>query len=738
MADFTDEELKKAYEQDFTDEELLAAYNQDSAPTYSEDGVLQINLNDNAPKKQPLTPRENIVGGMGNLLDAGTFGLGDEITAGGSATLDSLFGDSSFGDAYDERLSQMRGIQKQYGEENPITSTVSNIAAGFANPINALGKFNNIQNAAITGAGFGGAFGFGEGEGGFGERVSNAGTGGLYGAVTGAGLRGAMDVGKGAINKVNNWVNTPSKIAKKWFGATTPELSPESGKSLVPDVEAIQGTPSNSILTQPNQGKTYKELVSRMGVVGQRLESVYQRLEQEGRKLSYTLDDLQSLPEIQALKAGASPDEIIEIDNALRQEFGRAGEGIKSISGPSGSRAIQKEVGFTGGKVAEGDLPYLEQPTLKIPGRESVPGVKSNVAQELTPTQIWNISQRIEQGLKYNKPREAQEGIGDKASKIVSKTFRDYLGAIGGEDLASLNKEYSSLAGLRRAAGDEAGIEAAADVLQNLNLNNSGVIAPAGLAYGVASANPIVTGISAVTMAARGVNKATNSPYMRRSIYRLASAINSKSNLLGSDIGKLAIMGSTLLPRSSEALAQDPENFSQEIGHYLMQKFNDEELASTVSQEVRDIAINGNKMVQDEVIRGLVQQFPDAFEPAPEGYQSFMDGKILDPMEQSIHINKALDKDLTPRQQAEVIGGMLSKKKYAPIDTAQSPQGPVRGLSPEFNGGYFNPLDVFKSAMPYEDVVEVPYSGTEQTGDMLRVLQDSLTIREEYDPMTAR
>ena len=137
-------------------------------------------------------------------------------------------------------------------------------------------------------------------------------------------------------------------------------------------------------------------------------------------------------------------------------------------------------------------------------------------------------------------------------------------------------------------------------------------------------------------------------------------------------------------------------------------------------------------MVQDEVIMGLVQQFPDAFEPAPEGYQSFMDGKILDPMEQSIHINKALDRDLTPRQQAEVIGGMLSKKKYAPIDTTQS--NPVQMNQPMQQ----NPLSLFNSSFGSEDAVEVPYSGTEQTGDMLRVLQDSLTIREEYDPMTAR
>lgn len=689
-----------------------------------------IYINGKTPK-QPLTPMENVVGGASNLLDAGIFGYGDEIIAGGSATLDSLFGDSSFGDAYDTRLEQARDIQERYGEENPVISTVSNIAAGFTNPVNALGKFNTVKNAAITGASMGGAYGFGEGEGGFDERLSNAGTSAKYGAGVGAGLRGAMDVGKGAINKVNNWINSPSKIAKKYFGATTPELSPESGKSLVPDVEAIQGTDSNSILTQSNQGKTYRELLSRLGVVGQRLESVYQRLEQEGQKLSYTLDDLHSLPEIQALKAGASPDEIINIDNALRQEFGRASESIQSVAGPAGSKTVQKDVGFTGGKVADGDLPYLEQPTLKIPGQEVVPGAETSVAQELTPTQIWKISQKIEQGLKYDKPRDATESIGDKASKIVSKTFRNYLGAIGGDDLEKLNSEYSGLAGLRRAAGDEAGIEAGADVLQSLNVNNSGVIAPAGLAYGIASANPIVTGVAATTMAARATNKAFNNPYIRRSVYRLASAINSKSNLLGSDIGRLSVMASTLLPRSSDALAQDPETFSQEIGHYIMQKFNDEELASTISSDILELGVNGNKAVQDEVIRGLVQQFPDAFEPAPEGYQSYMDGKILDPMEQSIHINKALDKDLTPRQQAEVIGGMLSKKKYTPIDTAQS--NPV-----QMNQPTQNPLSLLNSSLDFEDAEEVPYSGNQQTGDMLRILQDSLAIKEEYDPMTAR
>ena len=194
----------------------------------------------------------------------------------------------------------------------------------------------------------------------------------------------------------------------------------------------------------------------------------------------------------------------------------------------------------------------------------------------------------------------------------------------------------------------------------------------------------------------------------------------------------------TTFSRSVDAIKSNigvfTSNFKNEIKNQLVLKGVQNAIAESVAEtQALDFAeLVQDPMAGEQALQVAIQATPQLFEPSPEGYRSFINGKLLDPMEQSVHINKALDLDLSPREQADVIGGMLSKKKYSPIDASRSnPVQMNQPMQPQ------NPLELFNSAMPYEDAVEVPYSGTEQTGDsfFLDKVKSALDFGADFIPI---
>jgi len=159
------------------------------------------------------------------LLNGLTFGMGDEITAGGNAVIDALRGKAELGDAYDQRLAQARQIEA----ETPLsTQLTTGLLGGFKLPIpslvgkaaSALPKAETFVQAAKNagtltkalakeGAGYGAAYGFGAGEGGVADRISNAGEGALSGAALSTVL-GAPVLAGGEL--VGLLANSPSKF----------------------------------------------------------------------------------------------------------------------------------------------------------------------------------------------------------------------------------------------------------------------------------------------------------------------------------------------------------------------------------------------------------------------------------------------------------------------------------------------------------------------------------------------
>lgn len=135
------------------------------------------------PGGEVIEPKQ-VLGAPLKALSGMTFGLGDEIVAGGSAGLDALLRGDPFTQAYDQRLAEVRGIDKSLSEANPLVSTALEIGGALKTPVldlpgklgaaipaaktipQAIGRTGALT-AALAGEGalYGGAYGFGQGEG---------------------------------------------------------------------------------------------------------------------------------------------------------------------------------------------------------------------------------------------------------------------------------------------------------------------------------------------------------------------------------------------------------------------------------------------------------------------------------------------------------------------------------------------------------------------------------------------
>jgi hypothetical protein len=116
----------------------------------------------------------------GNLLDEGISGL--------NAAIDTATTDKSFSDAYADRLTQARGLEKNFDQASPVASVALDVAGMTQLPfISKIGQGATVAQRALQagkeGAALGSLYGFGGGEGGFTDRAKNA---GITGAVGGA------------------------------------------------------------------------------------------------------------------------------------------------------------------------------------------------------------------------------------------------------------------------------------------------------------------------------------------------------------------------------------------------------------------------------------------------------------------------------------------------------------------------------------------------------------------------
>jgi hypothetical protein len=136
-------------------------------------------------------------------LRGATFGYQDEIASAVGATGGGLSGmGGTWSERYNRLLAENRGRQKEFETTHPYVALGAQVGGAMANPVSRLSAGTSFlgrvgSNALINGL-LGGVTGFGEGEGGFVNRLGPAGTGAATGAVLGAAVPAAVEgIGKG-------------------------------------------------------------------------------------------------------------------------------------------------------------------------------------------------------------------------------------------------------------------------------------------------------------------------------------------------------------------------------------------------------------------------------------------------------------------------------------------------------------------------------------------------------------
>lgn len=127
--------------------------------------------------------------GVRGAADVLSFGLADEIAAAGDAAIGRGNGET-FGDRYRNNVAVQRGIDEADQEDVPVTRIAGQVGGGLTALPSLVRagapKVVNALRAGVGGAGYGGAYGFGSGEGDFADRSPNALVGAGVGAATGA------------------------------------------------------------------------------------------------------------------------------------------------------------------------------------------------------------------------------------------------------------------------------------------------------------------------------------------------------------------------------------------------------------------------------------------------------------------------------------------------------------------------------------------------------------------------
>lgn len=193
----------------YSDEELLAmaglgASGSNPYSGYSDEQLLQMAGGQSQPSRsiESLLGSDTgrggqtarmAIGGLSNMIP---FNAGDEIIAGGSALLDML-GGNSLGDAYDQRLNEVRNYEQAFEKQAPIGSTIQELLMGVKLPVGSLANkatsfLGKVGALGAEGAGYGAASGYLGAEGDQSNRLEDALSGGLWGGGLSAGIGGAM------------------------------------------------------------------------------------------------------------------------------------------------------------------------------------------------------------------------------------------------------------------------------------------------------------------------------------------------------------------------------------------------------------------------------------------------------------------------------------------------------------------------------------------------------------------
>jgi len=240
VAEFPDgtppEVMKGALQKRFAAKVNLATNQPGDVPAYAPPGVKGYD---------PQTGEVQKYGGLGSAgmgaADVTTFGAGDEAAAGLGTLIDMLPGGK--GASYGQNLAEIRGNQDQAQRDNPKSYLAGQLAGGVAQGVaagpaimaNAPSMIGRVAGGALTGAGMGGLYGLGSGEGVSG-RLYEGGKDALIGGAVG----GAFPVvAKGVSSAYSGIANALAGNAAAKGVGTTPEVLRMLGNVL--DADGTRG-----------------------------------------------------------------------------------------------------------------------------------------------------------------------------------------------------------------------------------------------------------------------------------------------------------------------------------------------------------------------------------------------------------------------------------------------------------------------------------------------------------------
>ena len=401
---------------------------------------------------------------------------------------------------YEEELSRERAKAAQYRKDNPVTATSLNIAGAVAPVVLASmagvpmapsmngGAVANTAKAALTGAAYGGVSGFNEGEGGFEDRLKQAGTGaalgggfGAAGLWAGRGLGAAADyaattkAGQAVLNgagKVADAFERLGMVPNKSLSAAAPEGSMISGdnaatyaadqiRAAIPTAEdAVKKRAAQFVAAQLERGKlTPDQAVEELkklgmgGVFADVNESLFRlgRLSKNlpGETENYVRKNLEDRarmwnPELRGSIEGPNGKYVPE-DVYFRGDLPDVGGNIfQQNARQVGRRAYQGEMVDAGLKQPEELRRMLDDPTVKSALERVMGSVKAARAmnpniEPPSPVEIMHMVKQELQGLGFDsmsgRPLSTQQVWRD-ASKHYVDTLKQANPKLAEADVA--------------------------------------------------------------------------------------------------------------------------------------------------------------------------------------------------------------------------------------------------------------------------------------------------------------
>lgn len=170
-------------------------------------------------RSEPTTMR-TIGEGVRSVANGAGLGYADELGAAIQGGLYTISG-GKVGEPYDERLAYERAYDNAVAKDQGVVVNTGLKIAGAA-PLAVLGPAagESIGADVLLGAGYGGVSGFGEGEGGFGNRLKSGGAGAAAGGVAGGVASGLL---KGGNQVRRAYANSGERGAYGAFAESLPD-----------------------------------------------------------------------------------------------------------------------------------------------------------------------------------------------------------------------------------------------------------------------------------------------------------------------------------------------------------------------------------------------------------------------------------------------------------------------------------------------------------------------------------